>query len=245
MPDAQQTSELVILGLTLDPEILGLWIQALLTFAILSFLIGDNPVYKFAEHVFVGISAAYGVVIVWQQALLPLLVFKLFPQIGPEGGGEADYLVLIPGILGFLMLSRFVPRYDWLSRYPIAFIVGLYSGASIPTTAQYILVKQLGATMKPVWAAGNVNWALALSNLVVIIGVICTLSYFYFSRPHEGALGVGSKIGIWFLMLAFGAGFGNTVMARMSLLIGRVEFLIFDWWPVVEKALQAYVPYFT
>ncbi|MFO7947185.1 MAG: hypothetical protein R6V19_10240 [Armatimonadota bacterium] len=240
MGDAQQASELVILGLTLDPHLLGLWVQALLTFAILSFLIGDNPVYKFAEHVFVGISAGYGVVIVWQQAMLPLLIFKLFPNLSAQASAEADYLVLIPGILGFLMLSRFIPRYNWLSRYPIAFIVGLYSGASIPATTQYILVKQLGATMGPVAAGGDIGWAMAVSNLVVLIGVICTLAYFYFSAPHEGALGVTSNMGIWFLMIAFGAGFGNTVMARMSLLIGRVEFLLFEWWPIVETAVANY-----
>lgn len=245
MPDAQQTGELIILGLTLDPEVLGLWIQAVLTIAILSFLIGDNPVYKFAEHVFVGISAAYGVVIVWQQALLPLLVFKLFPNLSGGTVTEANYYMLVPGILGLLMLSRFIPRYDWLSRYPIAFIVGLYSGASIPATAQYILVKQLGATMNPVLTTPDVGWALAVSHFIVLIGVICTLSYFYFSSPHEGALGVSSKIGIWFLMVAFGAGFGNTVMARISLLIGRVEFLLFEWWPMAEQALERYFPYLT
>ncbi len=231
MPEIQPGTQLVFLGLSLDPQVLGLWVQALLTFAILSFLWGDNPIYKFAEHVFVGISAGYGAVIVWQQAVLLLLVFKLWPQLSTKADAGADYWVIIPGVLGLLMLTRFLPKYDWLSRYPIAFTVGLYAGAAIAPTAQAYLLKQMGATMLPLIGASETSWPVALSSLVVLVGVICTLTYFYFSRPHEGMLGVSSKIGIWFLMVAFGAGFGNTVMARISLLIGRVEFLLYDWLP--------------
>jgi len=243
MQEAQQSSQLIVLGMSIDPHLLGLWLQALLTFAVLSFLIGDNPIYKFAEHLFVGISAAYGVVIVWKQAVLPLLVFKLFPHLGPtfQPSDVPNYWVLIPGILGLLMLARFIPKYDWLSRYPIAFTVGLFAGASIPAIVQFNLLEQSRATMQPLIAIGDTSWNLAISSLVVLIGVICTLTYFYFSRPHEGAMGISSKIGIWFLMVAFGAGFGNTVMARISLLIGRVEFLLYDWLPIVSTHLANYV----
>ncbi len=241
MPEAQQGAHIVFLGFALDPYVIGLWLQALLTFAILSFLIGDNPVYKFAEHLFVGISAGYGVVIVWQQAVLPKLVFPLFPQFGPTPDVPPNYWLIIPGMLGLLILSRFIRKYDWLSRYPIAFIVGLYSGAAIPATVQLILLEQMSATMRPVLGLGEVTWTVAVSALIVLIGVVATLMYFYFSRPHVGTLGVGSRIGIWFLMVAFGAGFGNTVMARLSLLIGRVEFLMYDWLPVVSHYLAGFV----
>jgi hypothetical protein len=64
---------------------------------------------------------------------------------------------------------------------------------------------------------------------LIIVGVIATLSYFYFSKEHKGVLGVAAKIGIWFMMIAFGASFGYTVMARISLLIGRVYFLLHNW----------------
>jgi hypothetical protein len=95
--------------------------------------------------------------------------------------------------------------------------------------------------MQPIWALGDTDWAAALSALVVLVGVITTLTYFYFSRPHRGLLGVSSRIGILFLMVAFGASFGNTVMARVSLLIGRVEFLLYDWLPVASSYLSKYI----
>lgn len=66
-------------------------------------------------------------------------------------------------------------------------------------------------------------------TIIIVAGVLSTLIYFYFSKPHTGALGVTAKVGIWFIMIAFGAHFGYTVMGRVSLLIGRVQFLINDW----------------
>ena len=68
-----------------------------------------------------------------------------------------------------------------------------------------------------------------LLAIIIVIGVISTLIYFYFSHEHKGALGVTAKVGIWFIMISFGAHFGYTVMGRVSLLIGRVQFLVEDW----------------
>ena len=53
--------------------------------------------------------------------------------------------------------------------------------------------------------------------------------YWARDREHKGALGVASKIGVYFLMVGFGAGYGYTVMSRISLLIGRYQFLLDNW----------------
>jgi len=219
-------------------DIIGVWIAAALTLAIFSFLYRDNPVYKLAEHIFVGVSAGYGVVITWREAVMPDLIN---PLLDPQSVGleHPNFVVLIPGALGLLIFSRFFRRWDWLSRWPIAFVMGMYSGLAIPASIQADLLEQAKATMLPLWPHGDVTWWVAFSNALIVIGVLCTLSYFYFSREHEGTLGVSSKVGIFFLMVAFGAGFGNTVMARVSLLIGRVQFLYFDWWqPHVAAVIQ-------
>jgi len=60
------------------------------------------------------------------------------------------------------------------------------------------------------------------------------LIYFFFSKEHKGALGGVAKLGIWFLMVAFGASFGYTVMGRVSLLIGRMTFMLRDWLHVID-----------
>ncbi|MCK4255686.1 hypothetical protein KAX35_02265, partial [candidate division WOR-3 bacterium] len=75
---------------------------------------------------------------------------------------------------------------------------------------------------------------LLISNIIMVIGVIATLLYFYFSIEHKGFIGKVANVGIWYIMLAFGAGFGYTVMARVSLLIGRLQFLLHDWLGVID-----------
>ena len=72
------------------------------------------------------------------------------------------------------------------------------------------------------------GWA-SVNNLVVFIGVLTVLCYFFFSIKHEGAFGRVASVGVWFLMVSFGAAFGYTVMGRISLLIGRFSFLVNDW----------------
>jgi hypothetical protein len=236
---ANQTIEVLASG-----QVFGLWLQAALTFAILSFLIRDNPLYKLAEHIFVGISAGYGVVLVWHEAVLPIMLYRVFPSLGGDATAHANHWVLIPIVLGLLMISRFFPKHAWLSRWPMAFVVGQAAGASIPVVVQANILEQVSGTLRPfvffrplvlTENPGGIDWSAvalfaAFNNLLLVIGVICVLSYFYFSQEHKRVLGVTSRIGIWFLMIAFGAGFGNTVMARISLLIGRVQFLLDDWW---------------
>jgi len=64
------------------------------------------------------------------------------------------------------------------------------------------------------------------NNIVILVGTIAGLAYFYFSKEHKGAFGKLTKLGIYFLMISFGASFGFAVMGRISLLIGRFVDLI-------------------
>ncbi len=223
-------------------ELIGLWVAALLTLAIYSFLYGDNPIYKFSEHIFVGVSAAYGAAIIYHQALVPKLVQPLSEGlIQPLLASDVSAIVwtkatlVIPGILGILIFGRFFRGYQWLSRWPIAFVMGLGAGLSIPRSIQSLVLKQMHGTMQPVWPLTGGGF----DNLLLIVGVVCTLAYFYFSLPHRGVMGGLSRVGIWFLMIGFGAGFGNTVMARISLLIGRIQFLLYEWLPTIGIHLGA------
>lgn len=79
------------------------------------------------------------------------------------------------------------------------------------------------------YSTGLGGAALLLDNLLLIVGVLSVLLYFFFSLEHRGAVGGISRLGIWFLMIGFGAAFGYTVMGRVSLLIGRMDFLINQW----------------
>ncbi len=209
-------------------NVLWTWIAAGLTLAIFSFLYKDNPFYKFAEHIYVGSSAAFWFIYLWYFDIKPKLLDAWVMNTGFE-----KYILIVPAILSVMMLTRFIPQIAWISRWAIAFTVGMGAGLGITGALQGFLVPQVQATMLPLWepvsSSTLYNLGHSLNNLLLVLGTITAIFYFYFSREHKGGLGVLSKIGITFIMVAFGASFGYTIMARVSLLIGRIYFLFHDW----------------
>jgi hypothetical protein len=197
------------------------WIAAFLTLCIFSFLYRDNPFYRFAEHLFVGVAAGYLLAVQYQNVIVPNLWMPL--SSGPRTP-QSIVLALIPAVLGVLMLARLWERMAGPARWAIAFYVGIYSGIAVPGYLQAQIFAQLSDAVKP-FAPG---WG-AVNSALVLLGLLTVLAYFFFSAPHRGVHGAGARVGIWFLMIAFGASFGYTVMARVSLLISRVQFLLRDW----------------
>jgi hypothetical protein len=204
-------------------ETIGIWLGAFLTICIFSFLYKDNPFYKLAEHIFVGISAGYWATLEYHNVFRP----NLWDPLTREG----RLLLIVPFIFGLLLFSRFTKRFSWLSRWPMALIIGIYAGITIVGYGSGDLILQIQANLLPLWTD---NWLTSVNNILLTVGVITGLIYFFFSKEHKGALGAGAKVGVWFLMISFGASFGYTVMSRMSLLIGRVYFLLGTWLRLLE-----------
>ncbi len=221
---------------------------AFFTLAIMSFLYQDNPFYKFAEHLFVGISAAY-----WMcQGFWSTIVGNLIPRLSdsasefflvPPHEGSFNFLWWIPVIFGLLLLMRLSPKAGWLSRWSLAFIVGTTAGLNFVRYLRSDFINQVSASYVPLlvdWQGfgaffANLDLSISgqlvamMSNWIIFLGVTCGLVYFFFSKEHTGMFGRASKVGIWVLMITFGAGFGYTVMGRISLLVGRITFLFRDW----------------
>lgn len=218
-------------------ESLEVWVGACLTLMVFSFLWRDNPFYKFAEHVLVGASAAYVMVINFWSTLWPNAIVKLWPVaerlINPEATpGSSDLVVLVPVGLGLLMLCRLHPRTATWSRWPTAFAIGVSAGTNLLRYLQSDFLLQLRAAAAPslvVFNGGRLQLGESLSNVVLLVGTLCGLAYFTYTREHRGPLGRMARIGIGFMMVTFGTSFGYTVMARISLLISRLHFLVGDW----------------
>ena len=202
----------------------GVVLAAGLTLSLYSFLYRDNPLFKLAEHLFVGVAAAYTFGQVWYLSLYGELLTQLFALGEVEVDASRRLLLLAPTALGLLMLTRLARRWAWLSRIAFAFFVGLGAGFTIPRYISSFLLAQIGPSLAPV----TVSWA-GLDLLIILVGVVAVLVYFFFSVEHRGVVGKVSRVGIWFLMISFGASFGYTIMARLSLLIGRTQFLLDDW----------------
>jgi len=212
-----------------DAKGLGIITAVALTLAMYSFLYKDNPVFKITENLFVGVAMGYWIIITWFNILKPDVYEQLIVPLFKDTGNAPQYTVIIPTILGVFMLLRFSNKLSWLSRWSFAFVVGLGAGITIPNFIHAFILKQL--TFDSLIAASLPD---SINNFLILLGVVSVLIYFFFSLEHKGVIGGVSKIGVWFLMIAFGASFGFTVMARMSLLIGRIQFLIRDWLGIIQ-----------
>ncbi len=200
-----------------------IWFAAFLTLCTFSFLWRDNPFYKFAEHLFVGVSVGYTLAIVYHNSFMPRVWEPIVIN--------QQYFVLLPTLLGLLAFAIFFKNISWLIRYPIAFVMGSSCGISVPRSFEGYIFRHMQGTITAI-SPGQSPFLL-ISNIVMVIGVIATLLYFYFSIEHKGIMGKAANVGIWYIMLAFGASFGYTVMARVSLLIGRLQFLLHDWLGII------------
>ncbi|UCC45767.1 MAG: hypothetical protein JSU65_00935 [Candidatus Zixiibacteriota bacterium] len=214
----------------------------------MSFMYKDNPYYKFAEHLFVGVSAAYWMCLAFWSTLVGNLVPRISERLSnafmvPHQPGEYNFFFYIPVILGILLLMRLSPKGGWISRWPLAFIVGTTAGLNFVRYLRSDFINQINSTFLPLavdWQGfGHFFSNLSLNatgqfvamfgNCVIFFGVLCGVIYFFFSKEHTGWFGRASRVGIWVLMITFGASFGYTVMGRISLLVGRLTFLLRDW----------------
>lgn len=212
----------------MDATIIGAWVATGLTLFIFSFLYQDNPLFKLAENLYVGVSVGYTIVKTYDTVIVHL-IWKPIVE-------NHEWSLLIPVAVGLLMLTRYVPKAAWLSRYAFAFIVGVGAGLAIPRTVSSFILKQIEDTVRPLltlvpgdgvtFSWNLLNPASSVNVIIVLLGVSSVLFYFFFSVEHSGPGRTVARTGVMFLMIAFGAAFGYTVMARMSLLIGRLTDLI-------------------
>jgi hypothetical protein len=202
-------------------ETFGIWVAALLTFVMFSFLYRDNPVFKLGEHIFLGVALGYSLTNYYYDNIYPT---GIAPLLGNNPEIPRNSWVVLPLLLGVFVLLRMVPQLAWLSRYSFAIYIGGWAGLTVPAEMSSRLLPQVTAAMRPLTADSA-----GFSQFIMLLGVLCTVIYFFFSLEHKGVVGQISRIGVVFIMIAMGASFGNTVMARVSLLIGRFQFLLYKW----------------
>ncbi len=229
------------------PRTIGIWIAALCTVGIMSFMLGDNPLYKLMESIFVGVSAAYLMVAGFWDELVPHLFAALIPQLmkasflpGLEST-EVDWSYMAPLVMSVMMLWRLAPKGAWIARWPLAFFIGATAGFRLVSYLDADFTQQINNTIMPliVYAADESFdvWG-TIKNCLIVGGVLLGLVYFFFSVPHRGVVGGLARGGVWLLMITFGASFGYTVMGRIALLADRLQFLFDDWLWLIDPTMQ-------
>ena len=193
------------------------WLAAFGTISIYTILYRENALYRVAEHVFIGAAAGYTVYTAWTETLKPQWWDKMV------AGQWYWIFALIAGAMFYFIYSE---KHVWISRLIFGAFLGLIAGNQFKSFAG-TNIDQIHASFKPIVGVGL---ATSLNNIVIIFVLLTVMAYFFFSFEHKSAVQKApSVLGRWVLMFAFGAMFGATVMARMALLIGRINFLLNIW----------------
>lgn len=225
----------------------GVWVAALFTLFTFSFLYGDTFFFKLAQAVVVGVSTGFTAVVGFWTVLVPSLYGKLAPDAarksfipGLPAEQPPEWIYLVPLVLSVMLLWRLSPKGAWISRWPLAFIIGLTAGLRMVTIFKSDFVDQIANTIVPLWIAtdGQFDPGASLKNLLVLVGVLSSLTYFFFSLEHRGIVGKVSRVGICVLMITFGGSYAMTVMGRISLLAARLQFLFDDWLWLIDPLKQ-------
>ncbi len=209
------------------------------TLAIFSFLIKENALYRFFEHLFIGIAAGLIPVLtfknfLWPRIFQPMLGFTVeyYPDGTVANAYEPAYLLyLIPVFFGLLYYFIYSSRFNWLAKLVIGFSLGYSAGLSFKGFFAEV-VPQITSSFKPllVISDGSLDHVSSFNNIMFVAILLAVMYYFFFSfrRTSRASVGV-SSFGRYALMVCFGAFFGSTVMARLALLVDRIQFLLVDW----------------
>jgi hypothetical protein len=235
----------------MDYQLLKLTIGVVVTLGLYSILYRETRLYRFFEHLFLGLSVGWAIVAFWTEVLKEVWWDKMFGVAGTAGSpgipGVWPYAFILP--LGCMAYFVFSQKHNWISRIPIGIMLGFGAGQQIMTwwTAYGPQIKDSMRVIVPTYftsftapqgAHPNALYpSQAINNILFVVTLIFVLSYFLFSvNPESRYMRTSTVWGRWLMMVGFGAIFGSTVMARLALVIDRMHFVWVEWF--IQRVLS-------
>jgi len=221
----------------LTPDLITGIVSFLLTLMILSYLVGDNPAFRVAIYIFVGVSAGYAAAVTWWQWLYPRLMLPLL-----NGNLTGRLFSMIAIVLGIFLLMKISTRTSALGDPAIAFLVGVSAAVAVGGALMGTIIPQTQAAIHLFDLSGaGANWLTRLFfGTIMLIGTITTLVYFHFGTkstshgPQRNKLVIIlGRVGQIFIAITLGALFAGVFSAALMALIERINFI----WAFFAKLL--------
>ncbi len=212
------------------------------TLGIFSILYKENPVFRFCEHIFIGLATGYGAVYLWVMVIIPRWWVPMTPpplhKTAASAAGQGHWWMIFCLLLALLFYTVYFQKLAWMNRFLLSLVMGYFAGAAFQAFMGLIAPQVTSAFRPPVTSYNPINPPGHWNNfhighfffhpwwLISVIVLICTFAYFFFSVEHRAhIIRQPARAGRYFLMISLGAIFGTTVMGRFSLLIARLDYL--------------------
>lgn len=208
-----------------DPTFIGGIVAGLLTLMVFTYLIGANPLWRIAQSLLVGVSVGYVTLVLLTQVIAPQVLRVIAPS--PDAQTTDIALAGVPLVLGLLLLMRIAYPGAWPASFGLNLVVAVGAALALGGALAGTIVPQSLDTMRLL----DFNDPFTLTgNIVLVLGVVCTLLYFAFGVRPNGerypVLKQLSSVGRWFLLVAFGAIIGSLATTFYAALIDRLQFLV-------------------
>ncbi|MEE4195574.1 MAG: hypothetical protein V2J07_10295 [Anaerolineae bacterium] len=217
-----------------------LFVGFFLSLMVLSYLVGDNPMFRLAIYLFIGVTAGYLAVMIVYQIILPKLVLPM------KWGGEYFLWSLVPWALSILLVTRLFPKVSRLGNIPLAYVVGVSSAVIISGALMGTLATQVFSVINLFELDGQTQgafWSL-VEGVYVLFGTVSTLLYFQFFAPKENP-GKPNRLGKWikvlrfigqiFLSMTLGALFAGAYLTALMAMITRINELGYVFWMIFSR----------
>ncbi len=210
-------------------ELISALVGLFLTLMVFSYLIGDNPLFRIAVYLFIGVASGYAATIVWHYVLVPKLLQPLM---------ALNPLTIIPLAFGVSLLAKLSPRTAWIGSFAMAVLVGVGAAAAVGGALIGTLLPQAQAAIDgfDILSAGSGLEAVSrlLAGVVMLGGTVFTLASFHFSAgravdgvPKRNRIIEGiAWVGRIFIAITFGVLFAGVYMSALTAMIERLSFVL-------------------
>ena len=223
--------------MVISTDMLTAFVSFVITILILSYLIGDNPLFRATVYIFVGVSAGYVAAVAWNQVLLPQVFQPVL--LGTAFSSTKQAIIIVGSLVGsLLLLAKVFPRLSGFGQLPMAYLVGVGAAVTVGGAVLGTLLPQITATidgfnMRSADASGIDTAFIFLNGVLVLVGVIGTLAYFHYGarQKEDGAVKrnflveILTWVGRVYIAITFGVLFAGVYMAALTALIERMDSL--------------------
>jgi len=213
-------------------DLVGMLVAFVLTVFVLLYAFDDNPLFRLAIYVFIGVAAGYASAVALKDVILPRLFGLQFQQM----------LLVVLWIV--LLAMKLFPKTTKIGNPAAGLLVGVGAAVAVGGAIQGTLLPQIVASgeyfapglMKQAMGFGQYGTVAGylLRGLVVLVGTVATLAHFHFgAKPAPNQIPTRhpvieaiSKVGQVFVAVAFGVIFAGIYSAALAALIERLIFLM-------------------
>lgn len=218
-------------------DLLGVWLAALLTILVFTYLVRDTLLFRIASALLVGTAIGFTTAVVVREVLVPLVQQVLQDIFSLPDSWVLLVVHLIPVLLGLSLFVKLAPnlRNTTFSNLGLAYLFGVGAALAIGGALSGILVPQITSTMVSLAPQGeSLDW---VNSLLLVVGTLGAFLAFRFIQPgerpwqrvYDSVTKVWGTIGRGFIMVTFGAILASLITARVSALVGQLYFLLNDW----------------